>query len=322
MSDPQISAIICTHNREEYLGAAIDSVLQQDFYSYEVVIVDNASSDRTRDIVAERLSNPRLNYVYEPVIGLSVARNTGAKEALAPILAYIDDDAVASPLWLKTIYEAYQSNEKLAIAGGKVTLLWPEGFTVPKWLSSELAANLGAYNLGDAIVYINNPRLTPRGVNYSIRRIFLEQVGGFNVHLGRVGRNLLSNEELYMTELALQGGWQVAYLPEAIVAHHVALERLERRWFFSRGWWQGISECYREQLADRAGPAQLLRGGERMAQSLYKSIKYFRNPALRFDNLVYAYGQIGYLSAALKGMWKTQGSNSPSSNLTKENEEF
>jgi glycosyltransferase involved in cell wall biosynthesis len=101
MSDPQISAIICTYNREEYLSAAIDSLLQQDFYSYEVIVVDNASSDRTREIVGERLSNPRLNYVYEPILGLSVARNTGAKEARSPILAYLDDDAVASPLWLK-----------------------------------------------------------------------------------------------------------------------------------------------------------------------------------------------------------------------------
>ena len=316
MSDPQISAIICTYNREEYLSAAIDSLLQQDFYSYEVIVVDNASSDRTRDIVGERLSNPRLNYVYEPILGLSVARNTGAKEARSPILAYLDDDAVASPLWLKAIYHAYQSNKKLAIAGGKVTLLWPNEFTPPKWLSAGLAGNLGAYDLGEEIVYINNPNLTPRGVNYSLRRSFLEQVGGFNTKLGRIGTNLLSNEELHMTELALQGGWQVAYLPDALVAHNVALERLERIWFLNRGWWQGISECYREQLADRAGSGQLLRGGERMARGLYKSVKHFRDPALRFDNLVYAYGQMGYLSAAVKGFLKRPKSDLPLSNST------
>jgi glycosyltransferase involved in cell wall biosynthesis len=315
MSDPHISAIICTHNREEYLGAAIDSLLDQDFYNYEVIVVDNASGDRTREIVAERVSNPRLNYVYEPKVGLSVARNTGAKEATAPILAYIDDDAVACPLWLKTLYQAYQSNEKLAIAGGKVTLLLPQDFTLPDWLSLELTGNLGAYDLGDRIVYIKNPGLTPRSVNYSIRRTFLEQVGGFNVNLGRVGKNLLSNEELHMTELALQKGWQVAYLPDARVAHNVALERLKRAWFLNRGWWQGISECYREQLADCAGPVQLLRGGERIARGLYKSAKYFRNPALRFDNLVYAYGQLGYLSTAIKGMLKTPKSSLPSSDL-------
>jgi glycosyltransferase involved in cell wall biosynthesis len=305
MSDPHISAIVCTHNREECLGAAIDSLLQQDFYNYEVIVVDNASSDRTREIVAERLSHPRLNYVYEPVIGLAVARNTGAKEARAPLLAYIDDDAIAYPLWLKTLYNAYQSNEKLAIAGGKVTLLLPDKFVLPNWLSPELTGNLGAYDLGDEIVYINNPGLTPRGLNYSIRRTFLEQVGGFDINLGHVGRNLLSNEGLYMTELALQGGWEVAYLPDAHVAHNVALERLERTWFLDRGWWQGISECYREQLSDRAGPAQLIRGGERIARGLYKSVKHFRNPALRFDNLVYAYSQLGYLSTAVKGMLKT-----------------
>ena len=309
MSDPQISAIICTYNREEYLSAAIDSLLQQDFYSYEVIVVDNASSDRTREIVGERLSNPRLNYVYEPILGLSVARNTGAKEARSPILAYLDDDAVASPFWLKAIYHAYQSNEKLAIAGGKVTLLWPDGFTPPQWLSAELAGNLGAYDLGEEIVYINNPNLTPRGVNYSLQRSFLEQVGGFNIKLGRIGTNLLSNEELHMTELALQGGWQVAYLPDAQVAHNVALERLERIWFLNRGWWQGISECYREQLAGRAGSPQLWRGSERMARGLYKSVKHFRDPALRFDNLVYAYGQMGYLSAAIKGFLKRSKSD-------------
>ncbi|NEO02088.1 MAG: glycosyltransferase family 2 protein, partial [Moorea sp. SIO3I7] len=72
MSEPLISAIICTHNREQYLGAAIDSLLQQDFADYEVIVVDNASSDRTRNIVDQRLDNSRLNYVYEPVLGLSV----------------------------------------------------------------------------------------------------------------------------------------------------------------------------------------------------------------------------------------------------------
>lgn len=306
MSEPLISAIICTHNREEYLGAAIDSLLQQDFSSYEAIVVDNASSDRTRKIVEERLSHPQLNYVYEEVTGLSVARNTGAKEASAPILAYLDDDAVASPHWLKTLYNAYQNNEKLAIAGGKVTLLWPDGIASPPWLSSEMAGSLGAYDLGNEVVYITNPGLTPRGLNYSIRRTFLEQVGGFNVKLGRVGKNLLSNEELHMTELALQNGWQVAYLPDAVAAHNVTPERLERTWFLQRSWWQGISECYREQLAERDGSAQLLRGGERLTRGLYKSVKHFRNPALRFDNLVYAYGQIGYLSAALKGMLKNK----------------
>lgn len=302
-SDPQISAIICTHNRSFYLGAAIDSLLRQDFAGeFEVIIVDNASTDDTKQVVAARSNHPCLHYVYEPVTGLSVARNTGAKQSQAPILAYLDDDAVASPQWLSVLYAAYQANQKLAIAGGRVTLLWANGAQPPRWLSTGLSSNLGAYDLGKLPVLIDRPSLTPRGLNYSIRRSFLEQVGGFDLNLGRVGKSLLSNEELHMTELALEHGWQVAYLPDAHVAHNVAPERLNRSWFLSRGWWQGISECYRERLSERAGLGQLTRGSERLLRGLYRSIKHLNDPAESFDNFAYAYGQIGYLKAAIEGM--------------------
>ncbi len=298
----EIAAIICTHNRDKYLGAAIDSLLQQDGVNYEVIVVDNASSDRTREVVESRLSNPRLKYVYEENLGLSVARNRGAQETSAPILAYLDDDAIASPQWLKTIVAAYKSNEKIAIAGGKVTLIFPEGIDRPNWISQEMAGSLGIYDLGDEIVYIDNPNFTPRGLNYALRRSFLESIGGFDVNLGRVGKNLLSNEELHMTEMAIAQGWQVVYLPQAIAAHNVAPERLKAGWFLKRSWWQGISECYREQIANRTGIAQFRRGGERLIRGLYKALKYYTDPAVRFDNLVYAYGQIGYLSAVTQNL--------------------
>ena len=312
MPEPQISAIICTHNRHTYLGAAIDSLLVQDFPdNFEVVVVDNASSDfagpdssisRTREVVEARLSDCRLKYVWEPEIGLSVARNTGASVAQSEILAYLDDDAVAESNWLRVLHAAYQSNQKLAVAGGKVKLLWSSGVRPPRWLSPGLAQNLGAYDLGETCVGVTAAGLTPRGVNYSIRRTFLEQIGGFDVKLGRVGKKLLSNEELRATELALELGWQVVYLPQAVVFHNVAPSRLNKAWFVERAWWQGISECYREQLSDRAGICQLWRGGERMFRGICKSFKYVRDPALRFENFVFAWGQIGYLSAAVRGL--------------------
>ena len=135
MNTPAISAIICTHNRDNYLGAAIDSLLTQEFTDFEILVVDNGSGDRTREIVESKLTNPHLKYIWEPTIGLSVARNTGARLAQAEILAYLDDDAIASPQWLSVLHTAYQNNPKLAIAGGIVTLLWPQDLHPPKWLS-------------------------------------------------------------------------------------------------------------------------------------------------------------------------------------------
>jgi hypothetical protein len=115
-----------------------------------------------------------------------------------------------------------------------------------------------------------------------------------------VGKNLLSNEELHLTQQALKAGYAVLYVPDAKVAHNVAPERLNRGWFLRRSWWQGISECYREHLTGtltgqrwRSRSVSLLRG-------LGKAVKYWRDPALRFDNLVYAYGQLGYLISGLR----------------------
>ncbi len=304
MPSVHISAIICTHNRDGYLGAAIDSLLAQSYADYDVIVIDNASTDQTRAVVEARLPHPRLFYHYEPTLGLSVARNTGARLAKGEVLAYLDDDAEATPEWLAAIARIYETNPQVAIAGGKVTLLWPPNQTAPPWLSPNLAGTLGAYDLGDEVVYITQPGLTPRGLNYSIRADFLAHIGGFDPNLGRVGKNLLSNEELFMTEKALALGWQVAYLPDALVAHNVAPDRLSPAWFISRSWWQGISECYREQVAGRSGWHQLAAGGERCVRGLYKAIKYLPDPAQRFENLLYAYGQLGYLSSALRGLLK------------------
>ncbi|ESA35481.1 glycosyl transferase family protein [Leptolyngbya sp. Heron Island J] len=305
MAELSISAIICTHNRDQYLGAAIDSLLAQTLEDIEVIVVDNASTDTTAEVVQPRLSDPRLRYVYEPTLGLSTARNTGANTANGDILAYLDDDAIASAQWLASLVEVYEKDSKVAIAGGKVTLLWPPGVhRPPAWLSDDLASGLGAYDLGNQVQYIKNPNLTPRGLNYSLRKTFLDSVGGFDVNLGRIGKNLLSNEELHMTQLALKNSWHVVYVPDALAAHNVSPARLKPGWFLSRSWWQGISECYREQVSGRAGVAQLKWGGERLVRGVYKTVKYVNDPAQRFENLAYAYGQLGYLGSVLRYLVK------------------
>ncbi len=303
MNTIDITAIICTHNRANYLGAAIDSLLNQDFDNYNIIVVDNASTDNTAEVVKSRLSNPRLQYIYEEKLGLSIARNTGFQNTNAPILAYLDDDAEASSQWLRILVDTYNNNANLAIAGGKINLILPPDVDqLPIWLSESLAGALGLYDLGSEMVYITDPRLTPRGLNYAIRRSFLEQIGGFDQNLGRIGKKLLSNEELYMTELAIKNNWQVAYIPEAIVAHNVQPERLSQKWFLERSWWQGVSECYREEIAGGNNWQQIPKGGEKCLRGLYKFTKNIFNPAERFDNLAYAYAQIGYISSVINNL--------------------
>ena len=305
----KISAIICTHDRQDYLARAIDSLLAQDFsgdshsedFSYEVILVNNASQDRTAEIAQTYLEHLQFRYIYEPVLGLSTARNTGAAAAQGEIIAYLDDDAVASPGWLGVLYQAFERDARLAIAGGKVTLILPDQQSLPWWISPDLAGNLGAYDLGETELEILQPGFTPRGLNYAMRREFWQTMGGFAVNLGRKGKNLLSNEEVYATELALQQGWRVRYLPQALVAHQVVPERLNPRWFLNRAWWQGISEYQRQKMIDSNSRPELRATAERFLRGCYKAIKYLPQPALCFENLVYAYGQIGYLTTAVAG---------------------
>ena len=300
MATPRISAIICTHNREQYLGAAIDSLLEQTLDNYEIIVVDNASTDGTAAIAKARLGDPKVHYIHEPTLGLSVARNCGAEAAKGEVVAYLDDDAEASEGWLAALIKVFEENERVAIAGGKVTLIWPTNAHPPRWLSDDLASGLGLYDLGNELTYIQQPALTPRGLNYAVRKSFLNEVGGFDTHLGRVGKNLLSNEEQQLTQLALSGDYQVAYVPQALAAHNVAPARMKPGWFLSRSWWQGISESYREQVNGTTGLWQLRSGGERLIRGLYKTIKYSHSPAQRFENFAYAYGQIAYLGSVTR----------------------
>jgi glycosyltransferase involved in cell wall biosynthesis len=300
MSQPLISAIICTHNRAGYLGPAIASLLGQTYTAYEIIVVDNASTDDTKAVVNAYLPHPQLIYVYESTLGLSAARNRGAAIARGSILAYLDDDAEALPHWLAALAEAFETHAKAAIAGGAVSLIWPQDITPPSWLSPTLSQSLGFYDLGATTQLITDPGQTPRGLNYAVKKDFLESVGGFDPQLGRVGKNLLSNEELHLTQQALMAGFEVLFAPQAQVAHNVAPERLNRRWFLRRSWWQGISECYREHLTHTLTGQRLQVRGLCLLRGLVKALKSWQDPALRFENLVYAYGQLGYVFSGLR----------------------
>ncbi|MGB3309863.1 MAG: glycosyltransferase [Nodosilinea sp.] len=300
MTQPLISAIICTHNRARYLGAAIASLLGQTYAAYEVIVVDNASTDDTKAVVEAYLPHPQLTYVYESTLGLSAARNRGAAIAQGSILAYLDDDAEATPHWLAALAEAFAGHAQAAIAGGAVSLIWPPNMAPPRWLSPTLSESLGAYDLGATIQPITEAGQTPRGLNYAVKKSFLESVGGFDPQLGRVGKNLLSNEELHLTQQALMAGYEVLFVPQAQVAHNVAPERLCRRWFLRRSWWQGISECYREHLTHTLTGQRVRVRGLCLLRGLVKALKSWPDPALRFENLVYAYGQLGYVFSGLR----------------------
>jgi glycosyltransferase involved in cell wall biosynthesis len=242
IKNPDISIIICTFSRADLLRRTLMSLEKLlDIGQAEVVIIDNNSLDDTAEIVLECIDKLKehvnLRYVYEPRQGLSVARNTGINEAIAPIIAFLDDDALPFISWLPSIRNAFLGNPDAAAIGGAIM---PDFATVrPDWLVQSLELPYTIVNLGtQERVY---PRkLYPFGANMAFRREVLQDVR-FPENLGRKGASLLSGEEEWIFKQLRKKGLNIYYIPGMTVRHHISEERLTKEWIKRRYYYQGVS---------------------------------------------------------------------------------
>ena len=132
-----ITLILCTYNRCRSLAQALESAAALRLpkpIEWEVLVVDNNSSDQTRHVVEDfrRRYPGRFRYLFEPQQGLSYARNAGVRQAKGDILAFTDDDVTVEPTWLQNLTACLHDGE-WAGAGGRTVLAHP--FSPPKWLT-------------------------------------------------------------------------------------------------------------------------------------------------------------------------------------------
>lgn len=116
-----ISVAIITFNRAEWLKDALMSLTRQTRIPDEVIVVDNGSKDRTKDVVLSFRDRLNIKYVYEPIRGIPHARNAAIKNATGDIIASIDDDCIADENWLKQIEIPFIKDPNIGIVGGNVT---------------------------------------------------------------------------------------------------------------------------------------------------------------------------------------------------------
>lgn len=241
----RISAIICTYNRASYLRKAIQSLVDQDLAKneYEILVVDNCSSDDTKKVVTEEFNSaPNLKYIFEPQLGLSNARNTGWKAAKGAYIAYLDDDAIASSHWLSQLIQTFESTTPMpGCVGGKIDPIWEADR--PQWLPDNLLPYLTILDWSDQTLVLDKAQYIA-GANMAFSKTALELVNGFQSELGRKGKKLLSNEELVLQNQLRNHNLDIIYDPIAVVDHHVVLNRLKQKWFLERTYWQGVSRAY------------------------------------------------------------------------------
>ena len=133
---PAASVIIPTYNRSHSLARALRSLSELDFPrdQWEVVVVDNNSTDDTKQIAEAARSSMALNlrYVKEERLSFTVARHTGAAAAEGDILLYIDDDVTVETGWMKAVIEGFQSDSKAGMVGGPIKPIFE--VDPPEWV--------------------------------------------------------------------------------------------------------------------------------------------------------------------------------------------
>lgn len=244
----QVSVVLCTRDRADLFDQAMASVIAQDFpkSAYEIVVVDNASSDHTAAVAARHATLANVRYLREERIGLCVARNTGWRAAEAPIVALFDDDAIAQPGWLAAVVGAFgRSNGDVGVIGGRVDPVWlaPR----PTWLADEIAGALTIVDWGPE----EKPILDLRrewlvGANMAAPKAVIAEVGGFHPWLDRVGSNLLSSGDVHLQMEIVRRGYRCLYVPAMAITHLAPPSRLTQSWFTRRFYWQGISDAVME----------------------------------------------------------------------------
>jgi GT2 family glycosyltransferase len=190
-------------------------------FGFEIVVVDNGSSDDTRACVARSsAADPRIRYVSEPEPGLSRARNRGLEAAATPVIVSLDDDAEPAAGWLAALQRALEESDAAAI-GGPILARFEE--PPPPWLAGALRV-LSAQDYGERRRAIDRPPYLFGG-NLAIRKADLEAIGRFDEAFGRRGELLLQGEDIDLCERFLAAGKRLLYEPGAVIYHWISAER-------------------------------------------------------------------------------------------------
>jgi GT2 family glycosyltransferase len=256
-----ISVVIATHNRASLLRLTLDRLRTQAFFpGDEVIVVDNASTDPTAEVIvqaAEGFPVP-LYRRHDLSPGKAPALNAAIADARGDVLALTDDDVLVAEDWIANIRRVFD-DPSVALVGGRVDPNWQRA--APAWLRVEEDGRYGTMSSPLALLHYgeaqNLGQRTAVGANMAIRRAVFESLGGFAPNLGKRRGTLLGGEDHDLCQRAVTAGYHCEYRPELRVQHWVPAERTRLRYFLRWFFWSGITHAVIEGTTDSTGgPAE------------------------------------------------------------------
>jgi GT2 family glycosyltransferase len=261
-SIPNISVIICTFNRADLLKRVLQSVVEQSLErdAYEVVVVNNASTDDTPEVVRTfqtRYPSHSIGIIAEPRQGLGYARNSGYKAAKGRYVAYVDDDCLAPWEWLEHILECFQQVQPEPWSvGGPILPVY--GAPKPKWFKDEFEKT----TWGDKARFLCQGEGF-YGNNMAFQKRLLEKYGGFDTRLDMNGVYLsVGGETEFYDRMWSDAGTSCLfyYCPNAPIHHIVSPHRITILYRLKRAFAEGQAwHCTRDPRSIRSRISLLLR---------------------------------------------------------------
>jgi GT2 family glycosyltransferase len=198
---PRVSVVICTFNGERTIGETCAAVSRLAYPDFEVIVVDDGSTDRSAAIAAEH----GFRVISTENQGLSSARNTGALTATGAIVAYLDDDAAPDAHWLHYAVDAFARDDVVAVGGPNVA--------VP---GDGLVADAVAMAPGNPSHVLLSDRVAEHipGCNSLFRRDALLAIDGFDPRFRAAG------DDVDVCWRLQDAGGTIAFAAGAVVLHH------------------------------------------------------------------------------------------------------
>ena len=117
----RISIVVCVYNRQDFIGRCLTSILRQEMSAFELIVINDGSSDSTGTIIASLANDPRIRLIHNAVNrGMCTSRNQGIKQARGEIVVFTDSDCIVSPEWLHELIKPFDHDDNIMIVGGKI----------------------------------------------------------------------------------------------------------------------------------------------------------------------------------------------------------
>lgn len=245
LSDPErptdVTLLLCTYNRSADLREALSTALAQETggrFTYEVIVVDNNSTDDTRAVVERFIAagHRNLRYLFEGRQGKGYALNTGMAAARGRLYTIVDDDFVLPPDWVRKIYEGFEAHPKASFVSGKVLPLWQA--EPPAWLTREHWSAIAIADYGEEEFSTDESnQVCLLACTFKLEDVLA--VGGYDGQLGPAGARTGATEDLDILRRLWASGRRGVYLPGVWFRHKVQPSRLtkayHRRWHRDHG---------------------------------------------------------------------------------------